>query len=407
MRDTRRDSLNAFVVVDPTYAGRMFLFSLRNLVTWLIEVPFMKSFTAILTVLLFSAAFAAPQQSESEKFKNEEIFSRGGIIWSFDFLPDERIIYTVRNGGMHVFDPKTKESKQLAGVPAVANVGQGGLLDVKLHPDFAKNNFVYFTYSENISEKEMATTFARAKLSGEKLTDLQKLLQAKNAGTDDIHFGSRIVFKGEHVFVTIGERNERKEVQMLSHHNGKVVRLFHDGKVPKDNPFTAQKDALPEIWSLGHRNQQGLALHPTTGDLYEAEMGPRGGDEINLIKPGANYGWPIVTHGREYYGLKIGDGAEKAGMEKPIVHWTPSISPSNIAFYSGDKFPKWKDSLFVGCLGGQQIRRVVLDGTKVASQEVVLEGKRFRNVRSGPDGYLYYSTDDGKIGRLLPETTAK
>ena len=209
---------------------------------------------------------------------------------------------------------------------------------------------------------------------------------------------------GEERQARVGDRDERQNAQKLTQHNGKVLRFNHDGSVPKDNPFVGKANALPEIFSYGHRNPQGLAIHPTTGEVWEAEMGPRGGDEINLIKPGANYGWPVVSYGREYSGPKIGEGTEKAGIENPIAYWVPSISPSNIAFYSGDALPKWKGNLFLGNLSGMHIRRLVVSGQKVVKQEEVLKGSRFRNLRSGPDGFLYYSTDEGKICRLAPES---
>lgn len=245
----------------------------------------------------------------------------------------------------------------------------------------------------------------RARLKGDSLIENKILISTNAISNNNIHYGSRIEFDREgHLFVTIGDRNERPRVQDLLYHNGKTLRLNLDGSVPKDNPYVNDKKALPEIWSLGHRSPQGLAIHPVSQALYLAEMGPRGGDELNIIKPKLNYGWPVVTYGREYSGFKVGDGiTTQKGMEDPLVHWVPSISPSAITFYTGDKFPNWKNNLFVGCLSGMHLRRLVLDGDKVMVQEELLKdlSERFRNLRTGPDGYLYFSTDNGLIARIV------
>jgi glucose/arabinose dehydrogenase len=348
----------------------------------------------VIAVLLCSSAHAA-------EFQNETLLKRDGVIWGFDFLPDGRILYTVRSGEMAIFDPKTKQSVKLSGIPAVHSYNQGGLLDVRVHPDFSKNQFVFFTYSEPLGGDFDATAVGRAKLSGNALSDFKKLIVTQTKADTGMHYGSRIVFQGPYLFFAVGERNQRHEAQKLTVHNGKVLRINQDGTVPKDNPFANKKDVLPEIWSFGHRNPQGLTSRPGTSEIWEAEFGPRGGDEINLIKPGANYGWPEITYGREYYGPKIGE-YKKEGMEQPIEHWVPSISPSGLAFYDGNAFPKWKGNLFLACLSSTQLLRLELSGTKVTKQEKVIDGNRFRSVRTGPDGFVYYSTDEGTIGRLRP-----
>jgi len=354
----------------------------------------------IILLALLSVSILATT-SEGQKITNEILMSRSDVIWGFDFLSDGRIIFTERDGKMGVFDPKTKKVVELKGVPKVHNAGQGGLLDVRVHP---KNGLIYFTYAEPV--KKLATTaFATAKLDGDKLVDFKKLFSAEQANDNDIHFGSRIEFDGKgHIFMSVGDRNERHNSQSLKFHQGKILRFNEDGSVPKDNPFIGQKEARPEIWSYGHRNPQGLVFNPQTSELWEAEFGPRGGDEINLVKPGKNYGWPVVTFGKEYWGPKIGEGTKKEGMEDPIKQWTPVISPSAIAYYQGESFPKWKGNFFLATLSSTHIRRLVMDGQKVVKEEEFFKDLdyRFRNIRAGKDGFLYYSTDEGKLGRLVP-----
>lgn len=359
----------------------------------------------ILTLLLSGLSFAKDFTSEGQKFTFENIIEREDVIWGFDFLPDGKVIFTERNGKMLVLDPVTKKAVEVSGVPMVNAVGQGGLLDVRVHPEFAKNSWIFFSYSLPVlvDKKGLATTaLGRGTLVGNRLTDVKKLFEAHKPNDNDIHYGSRIIFDGEgHVIFSVGDRDNRERAQDLSYHQGKMLRLNEDGSVPQDNPFVKTAGAKPEIWSLGHRSPQGLAMRPGTKEIWEAEMGPRGGDEINLVQPGKNYGWPVVTFGREYYGPKIGV-KEKSGFENPVFHWVPSISPSALAFYSGDKFPKWKGNAFLATLSGEHLHRIVLDGQKVVKEEKILadEGWRFRNIRTGPDGYLWYSTDEGKIGRL-------
>ncbi len=360
-------------------------------------------FLALISALtVFFTQPALALESEGQPFTFEVLTEQKDVIWGFDFLPDGRVIFTERKGAIKILDPKTKAVTVVSGAPAVWANGQGGLLDIRVHPK--DPNRIYLSFSQPVGKKNATTALAVGTLSGLNLKEVKVLLSGKEPSDEDIHFGSRIEFDGKgHLFATMGERNARPNAQSLSFHTGKIVRLNEDGSVPKDNPFVGKKDALPEIWSLGHRSNQGLAMNFATGDLWEAEMGPRGGDELNLIKPGANYGWAVVTYGREYWGPKIGEGTSKKGMEDPIAYWVPSISPSAIAFYTGDKFPKWKGNLFVATLSGQHLRRLVLENQKVVKQEELLKDKdlRFRNVRTGPDGNLYVSTDDGKIARLV------
>lgn len=345
---------------------------------------------ALLAVTLSAAAAPA--------YEAQILTKRPDVIWGFDFLPDGKILFTERRGRLGIYDPKTTEVSPVTGGPKVRASGQGGLLDVRVHPDFAKNRWVYLTWSEPV-DGGAATALGRARYAEGRLEDLERLFLSNANGGSGVHFGSRIEFDGPHVYVSLGERGDRDLSQNLKRHNGKIVRLTHDGK-----PAGAElPGAPPEIWTWGHRNPQGLALRPGTKQLWSAEMGPRGGDELNLIERGVNYGWPVITYGKEYYGPKIGTTA-KEGMAQPIAHWVPSISPSAIAFYDGKAFPAWRGSVFIACLSGERLRRVALEGDKPGAQEDVLadKGWRFRNVRQSPDGLLYFSTDEGRIGRVVP-----
>jgi glucose/arabinose dehydrogenase len=350
------------------------------------------------------ATSAAVYESARQKFTVEILAEREDVVWGFDFLPDGRLVFTELAGKLGLLDPKTRRVQTVGGAPAVVRQGQGGLLDVRAHPDFARNQTLYLTYSEGVGNGKMTTALGLGRLEGTELKDYRKLFSAYEPSGERIHFGSRIEFDGAgHLFISVGERNDRDKAQSLGYDNGKILRLNLDGSVPADNPFAQTPSARPEIWSYGHRNPQGLARHPATGELWSAEYGPRGGDEINLIRAGANYGWPVITYGREYYGPKIGEGTEKPGLEQPVVYWVPSISPSGIGFYAGDRFPRWQGDLFVAALGNQHLRRLSFNG-KTVRQEVLLGelGWRFRNVRQGPDGLLYFSTDEGRLGRLVP-----
>ncbi len=350
-------------------------------------------------LLIALSAEAKFYQSENVKFDVETVVSRDDVIWGFDFFSDGRMIFTERGGKMGIFDPKTKAVTLLKNVPAVHSAGQGGLLDVRVH----KDGSIYFTYSEPVEKERSTTALAKADVVGDSLQNVKKLFTAWKPNSHDHHYGSRIVFDGKgHIFVSIGERGQQEKAQDITYHQGKVLRINEDGTVPKDNPFEGAPGAKPEIWSYGHRNPQGLVMKPGTDELWEAEFGPRGGDEINVVERKKNYGWPIATYGREYHGPKIADGT-KAGTEQPIVYWVPSISPSAITFYEGTTFPEWKNNIFLACLGEQHLRRLVMDGKKVVKQEELIKDLdwRFRNVRTGPDGNMWFSTDEGKIGKLV------
>ncbi len=357
---------------------------------------------ALAFILSWTTASSFGYESEGQKFDYEVMSQTSGVIWGFDFLNDGRIIFTEREGKIKIFDPKTKAVSVVKGAPPVWAKGQGGLLDVRVHP--TEKSKIYLSYVEPI-ETGGTTALAMAELRGLELVQFKKFFSAIKWNEESEHFGSRIEFdrKG-HLFATIGERQARDQVQALDFHTGKIIRLNENGSIPKDNPYVGKSGTKPEIWSRGHRNQQGLVMNHETGELWEAEMGPQGGDEINLIKREGNYGWPVVTYGREYSGPKIGEGTRKVGMEDPVVYWVPSISPSAVTLYTGNAFPKWKGSLFVGTLSGTHLRRIVMNEKKVSTQEELLKDLRLRirNVRTGPEGFLYLSTDDGKIARLKP-----
>ncbi|MCC6533796.1 MAG: PQQ-dependent sugar dehydrogenase [Burkholderiales bacterium] len=327
--------------------------------------------------------------------------------WSVAFLPDGRMLVTEREGRLRIVRDGKLEPKPVAGVPPVAASGQGGLLDVVLHPRFVDNGWIYLSYAAR-GPGGVGTEVARARLTQDRLEDVKQIFVMQPKVGGGRHFGSRLVFDRQgHLFITLGERGDQDRAQRLDEHLGKIVRLHDDGRIPQDNPFRARAGAKPEIYTLGNRNVQGAALHPATGELWAHEHGPQGGDEINIIRAGANYGWPVVTYGRNYgTGTKIGEGTHKDGMTPPIHYWVPSIAPSGMAFYTGDKFAKWRGDLFVGALRDEMLVRLRFDADKVVKEERMLKGVlgRIRDVRLGPDGYLYVLTDesDGVLARIEP-----
>ena len=323
--------------------------------------------------------------------------------WGLAFLPDGRMLVTERPGRLRIVAADGAVSAPVAGVPAVFGKGQGGLLDVAIDPDFASDPWVYLSFSEP-GEGGGGTAVARGRLAGGTLTDVAVIFRQEPKLDAGQHFGSRLVFDREgRLYVTSGDRGNWDNPQRLDKGQGKIFRINRDGSIPADNPFVGRDDAIPAIWSYGHRNAQGAALHPQTGALWQTEHGARGGDELNIPQAGRNYGWPVITLGINYNGQPIGSGQPQAeGMEQPIHSWTPSIAPSGLAFYTADRFPEWKGSLFVGALAYQRVVRLSLDGDKVVGEEPLLVdfGERIRDVRQGPDGYLYLLTDDAN-GKLL------
>lgn len=327
--------------------------------------------------------------------------------WGITQLPDGRFLITQKSGAMKIASQDGTLSGDITGIPAVNSKGQGGLLGVTTDPDFSMNRMVYWTFSENTPQGTL-TSVAKGRLSDDERTieNATVIYQATPAYKGTLHYGSRILFdkQGNIVFST-GERSDletRPQAQDLNSALGKIIRITKEGKPAAGNPFIGRSDARPELYSYGHRNVQGLAFHPVTGDLWESEFGPRGGDEINLIQPGKNYGWPTITYGIEYGGSKIGDAIQqKDGMEQPVYYWDPVLSPSGMTFYSGNVIPEWENNLFVGGLNGNHIARLVIKDNKVVGEERILEGdQRFRDITMGKDGALYTVTDQGRLYRI-------
>lgn len=331
--------------------------------------------------------------------------------WGLAFLPDGRMLVTERAGRLRIVERDGRLS-EVTGLPRIEAGGQGGLLDVAIDPHFGDNRLVYISYSEPAAgdargESGNSTAVARGRLDGNRLAELQVIFSQRPKVASSSHFGSRLVFTPDgKLFVTLGDRYSRRDdAQTLDNHHGKIVRITPDGRVPADNPFAARPGALTQTWSYGHRNVQGAALHPQTGELWAVEHGPQGGDELNLVRAGRNHGWPSITYGREYVtGLKIGDGTARADIVVPLTHWIPSIAPSGMAFLTSERYPGWKGNLFVGALRAQLLVRLELDGAKVVREHRLLTsfGERIRDVRQGPDGWLYLLTDsnNGRVIRL-------
>lgn len=326
--------------------------------------------------------------------------------WGLAFLPGGDMLITERPGQVRLVRDGELRSAPVEGGPSVAAVGQGGLLDIALHPQFDENGWIYLSYARAV-QGGLTTAVARAQWEGDALVGLEEIFVADAVTSGGQHFGSRLVFDGEgYLYVTVGERGLQAPAQDLSNHVGTTVRLNDDGSVPGDNPFVGEGDARSEIYSYGHRNPQGMAVHPTTGEIWQTEHGPQGGDELNRIEAGGNYGWPIYNFGNHYNGQPIENPGPESGTVLPVHHWTPAIAPSGLTFYTGDRFPDWQGDAFLGSLTGRHIRRVVLSGNEVVGQESLManQGHRVRAVVNGPDGYLYFLTDssNGVLGRLEP-----
>ncbi|MEQ9608533.1 MAG: PQQ-dependent sugar dehydrogenase [Kiloniellaceae bacterium] len=361
-----------------------------------------------------AAAQDGVQRSEQADFRSVTLARGLDHPWGMAFLPangpgDGGILITERAGQLRLFKDGALQRDPIAGVPEVAARGQGGLLDIALHPDFAANGLLYLAYA-GAEGKEAGTEVARARFDGSTLNDLEVIFRAQPKTPGAAHYGGRIAFGPDgKLYVTLGDRrNYMAEAQKLSSHLGGVLRLNDDGSVPDDNPFTGQPDALPAIFTYGHRNVQGIAVHPESGAIWTHEHGPRGGDEVNVLRAGANYGWPEITYGIDYSGAIISDKTEAPGMAQPVVYWVPSIAPSGMAFYQGEAFPEWRGDLFVGALAGRHLRRLELDGDQVTGQEELLAdlNERIRDVRSGPDGFLYLLTDSGRGSLIRLEPAA-
>ena len=367
-------------------------------------------------VLLMCMAFCLPAwaQEGTSVFKSEKHAFRVATLvtglenpWSIAFLPDGRMLVTERAGRLRLVSHDFKlNPKPIDGLPEVVPQGQGGLFDVVLHPQYAQNGWIYWAYNAP-GPGGWGTALARGKLQDHRMTEVQVLFSMQPKTRSNHHFGGRIVFdQAGLLYLTLGDRGDKDRAQKLSDHAGSVIRLHDDGRVPANNPFVNRAGALTEKWTLGNRNMQGAALHPQTGELWTHEHGPQGGDEVNVMRSGFNYGWPVITYGVNYgLGTKIGEGQAKAGLEQPLHVWVPSIAPSGMAFVSGSQFPQWQGNLLVGALRGQTLVRLTLEGEKVLGEERLLQGRsRLRDVRMGPDGFIYLLTDEaqGTLLRLEP-----
>jgi glucose/arabinose dehydrogenase len=373
------------------------------------------------------AVLAAPSLASAQEVYNSALHQfrvvtvAEGLVnpWSMAWLPNGDMLVTERPGRLRIIRGGKLLPDSVPGVPAVRVVGQGGLQDVAVHPDFVSNRLVYLSFAKpNTDGTQGTTAVVRGRFENDRLNDVEEIFEAAPYSASPGHYGARMVFDGNgHLFLSSGDRMAPSSGDLAAHpaqdpsnHHGSILRLNEDGSVPSDNPFVGRPNMRPEIWTTGNRNPQGLALNPETGDLWETEHGPQGGDELNLIRPGVNYGWPVITYGMNYrVGTQIGD-RERQGMEEPAAFWVPSIAPSGLMIYTGDEFPMWKGNAFAGGLSGgyQQLSRVMFDGTQVTNREPLLQGKmRIRDVRQGPDGFIYIATDNllgnpSSIVRLEP-----
>lgn len=345
--------------------------------------------------------------SEQADFLVQEVATGLENPWSLAFLPDGRMLVTERPGRLRLISSDGELSAPLTGLPEIADEGQGGLLDVILDPEFETNNRLYLSYSAR-TDDSFSTHVATALLRDSQLSEVEEIFKAAVDARGGRHFGSRLAFDQQgHLLITHGDRGDRHLAQDRQSHAGSVIRIATDGTVPADNPYAGQTSTLPTLYTLGHRNPQGMAIHPETGQIWTHEHGPRGGDEINILVPGANYGWPIVSQGAEYAsGRPVSDTTSSPGLIDPIHVWIPSVAPSGMAFYTGSLFSDWQGDLFVGALADQSLVRLELDGSTISHEERLLSGDvgRIRDVRQGPDDALYLLIDDadGSLLRLMP-----
>ncbi|MFW5759217.1 MAG: PQQ-dependent sugar dehydrogenase [Bacteroidota bacterium] len=348
-----------------------------------------------------------PQLTSDLSFSIDTLATGLQNPWGMAFLPDSRILIAERPGRLRIWQNGVLQEEPVSGLPEIWAHGQGGLMEVVLHPEYEKNQWIYLGYSSP-GPGGGNTAISRARLQGNRLVDVENLFQGKPNTSSGAHFGCRIVFDDEnHLYFTIGDRGQKDNAQDLSNNNGKVNRINDDGTIPDDNPFVDEPGARPEIWTYGHRNIQGMIVHPETGEIWTHEHGPKGGDEINIEKKGENYGWPLATFGRNYSGTIISRDTTLPGMVDPVLHWTPSIAPCGLEIVTSDKYPQWKGDLLVGALAGQHIQRVQLDGKNVEGTEKIMEGfERFRDVRQGPDGFIYVLTESpGMFIKLVPQAS--
>jgi aldose sugar dehydrogenase len=345
-------------------------------------------------------------QTEVHNISLELVAEGIDVPWGMAFLPDGTMLVTERSGDLRLVRDGNLHPDAVGGVPEVYARGQGGLLDIELHPDYDNNGWIYISYSYP-GEGGGHTALMRARFDADahSLTDQEVLFRGQPLTTGRVHFGSRIRFDANgYVYLAIGDRGEMQNAQNLENHSGKLLRLHEDGRVPSDNPFVNTPGAMPEIYTYGNRNIQGMDIHPETGEVWTHEHGPRGGDELNVMRAGNNYGWPEISFGINYNGTIITEDTARAGMEQPVHQWTPSIAPSGMAFVTGDRYPNWKGNVMVGALAHQHVNRVVLDGDRAVHTERMFEQVgRVREVKMGPDGYLYIGVENRGIFRLIPQ----
>lgn len=351
------------------------------------------------------------RHSEKHDYRIEALVQDGlQVPWSFDWLPDGRILLTERIGRLRVIKDGKLLPEPIAGIPEVIERGEGGLMAVRVAPDYASSGWIYLSFSDPGAAEHAMTKIVRGKFDGARFTEPETIFSVPKEKYQEgyVLFGSRIEFDRGYLFFTVGERGQTGDAQKLEVPHGKVHRVWPDGRIPSDNPFADTPGAWGSIWSVGHRNPQGLAIHPVTHEIWEAEHGPRGGDELNFIREGGNYGWPLITYGANYDGTPVSNRTTAAGLEQPARHWTPSIATSQLAFYTGDQFPEWKDNLFLGSLAMQKLIRFKVDGSDlVEEEEIFSQLGRVRDIRTGPDGYLYVAleqigTVSGQLVRLVP-----
>lgn len=365
------------------------------------------------TSLIFTNDFQSWDESiektEKEIFKVENFANDFNIPWGMAFLPDSNLLVSDKSGYLWLVDYHKKTKIQIHNMPKVKDSGQGGLLDVQIHPDFINNNYVYVGYTDYIKNKQNRTftSIIRGTLERYHFTNQKVIYKANDSfyDTKRVHYGTRIVFdKDNYLYFSIGDRGKRDHAQLLNFPNGKIHRLYDDGRIPEDNPFFNTSNAIKSIWTYGNRNPQGLAIHPVTLILYETEHGPKGGDELNILQSGKNYGWPEITYGKNYSGTTITKFTHKEGMEQPILHWTPSIAVCGIDFYDKKLFKSWENHLLVTSLKFEKLYRYEVNSNKIITKEMIYNpGSRIRDVETGPDGYIYLALEDpGRIVRLVP-----
>ena len=367
----------------------------------------MKRLFLFLIFLVAAVQVAVAQEDDIYKsgkisYKLEQVVQMRGVPWGIVWLADGSMLVTERSGTLYrIQDGKLTE---VSGLPEIYVRGQGGLMDLELHPDYEENGWIYITYSGKFDDEGGNTILIRARIEGDRLTDTEELFRSTPASDRRQHFGGRIAFDRDgYLFLSLGERGNADNAQNRSVTAGSIVRLYDDGRVPEDNPFVGKDNMRAEIWSWGHRNPQGLAIHPETGELFSTEHGPMGGDELNLIKKGANYGWPVITYGKNYDGSIITEETQREGMEQPVTYWVPSIAPSSLIFVSSNRYEDWKGDALVGSLKFSYLERVRMSGQKVLSKEKMLDNiGRVREVKEGPDGYIYILVEGKGIYKIIP-----